>query len=174
LLMPIEGALITQFIGFVALYYVDAGATKMGWTPYWYRTYRFVLTGIVGASIMLTLIGRSELPDHIPGSVDRAKVFKEGSEDKLSKEEGARMQKKKKDAAAADTRDGKKNEDKKEAKEENKQDDKQDDKQADKEGEKDEAKDEGKENGDEEKKDADNEEEKKDDKKGDEKEDKSK
>jgi hypothetical protein len=170
--MPIEGALITQFIGFVALYYVDAGATKMGWTPYWYRTYRFVLTGIVGASIMLTLIGRSELPDHIPGSVDRAKVFKEGSEDKLSKEEGARMQKKK-DAAAADTRDGKKNEDKKEAKEENKQDDKQDDKQADKEGEKEEAKDEGKENGDEEKKDADNEEEKKDDKKGDEKEDKS-
>jgi hypothetical protein len=121
--MPIEGALITQFIGFVALYYVDAGATKMGWTPYWYRTYRFVLTGIVGASIMLTLIGRSELPDHIPGSVDRAKVFKEGSEDKLSKEEEARMQKKK-DAAAADTRDGKKNEDKKEIKEENKQDDK--------------------------------------------------
>jgi hypothetical protein len=167
--MPIEGALITQFIGFVALYYVDAGATKMGWTPYWYRTYRFVLTGIVGASIMLTLIGRSELPDHIPGSVDRAKVFKEGSEDKLSKEEEARMQKKK-DAAAADTRDGKKNEDKKEIKEENKQ----DDKQADKEGEKDEAKYEGKENGDEEKKDADNEEEKKDDKEGDKKEDKSK
>ncbi|KAF2036718.1 hypothetical protein EK21DRAFT_83656 [Setomelanomma holmii] len=73
ILMPIEGALITQFMGFVALYYVDIRATTRGWTPEWYRTYRFILTFIVGASIVITLIGRGELPDHIPGSVDRAK-----------------------------------------------------------------------------------------------------
>jgi predicted RND superfamily exporter protein len=85
ILMPIEGALITQFFGFVALYYVDTRATIMGWTPSWYRTYRFILTFIVGASIVMTLIGRGELPDHIPGSVDRAKVFKEGSEEALAR-----------------------------------------------------------------------------------------
>jgi hypothetical protein len=109
--MPIEGALITQFMGFVALYYVDIRATTKGWTPPWYRTYRFILTFIVGASIVLTLIGRGELPDHIPGSVDRAKVFKVGSEESLAKEEEARAQKKK-DAAGTDARDGKQKEDK--------------------------------------------------------------
>jgi hypothetical protein len=111
--MPIEGALITQFLGFVALYYVDIRATKIGWTPNWYRTYRFVLTLIVGASIVLTLVGRGELPDHIPGSVDRAQVFKEGSEEKLAKDEEARAQKKKK-AAGTDSRAGEQKEDKKE------------------------------------------------------------
>jgi hypothetical protein len=110
-MMPIEGALITQFLGFVALYYVDIRATKVGWTPNWYRTYRFILTFIVGASIVLTLIGRGELPDHIPGSVDRAQVFKEGSEEKLAHDEEARAQKKK-DSAGTDERDGKQKEDK--------------------------------------------------------------
>jgi hypothetical protein len=109
--MPIEGALITQFMGFVALYYVDIRATTKGWTPEWYRTYRFILTFIVGASIVLTLIGRGELPDHIPGSVDRAEVFKEGSEEKLAKDEEARAQKKKK-AAASDDRTGEEKADK--------------------------------------------------------------
>jgi hypothetical protein len=112
--MPIEGALITQFMGFVALYYVDIRATLKGWTPPWYRTYRFVLTAIVGASIVLTLIGRSELPDHIPSSVDRAKVFKEGSQEKLSHDEEARAKKeKKKNAAVSDSRSGEQKEDKK-------------------------------------------------------------
>jgi hypothetical protein len=140
LLMPIEGALITQFFGFVGLYYIDARATKRGWTPPWYRTYRFVLTGIVGASIVMTLIGRGELPDHIPGSVDRAKVFKgsQEAEEKLSKEEEVRAQKKK-DAAATDSRAGKKNDDKQEVKEEDKQEDKKEDKKEDT----DEGKDEG-------------------------------
>jgi hypothetical protein len=109
--MPIEGALITQFMGFVALYYVDIRATTRGWTPEWYRTYRFILTFIVGASIVLTLIGRGELPDHIPGSADRAKVFKVGSEEELSKEEDARAQKKK-DSAVSDDRKGEVNDDK--------------------------------------------------------------
>lgn len=115
ILMPIEAALIAQFLSFTALYYVDIRATLKGWTPPWYRTYRFVLTLIVGASIVLTLIGRSELPDHIPGSVDRAKVFKEGSEEKLSHDEEARAKKeKKKRGAAADSRSGEQKEDKKE------------------------------------------------------------
>ncbi|KAH8730880.1 hypothetical protein GQ44DRAFT_605704 [Phaeosphaeriaceae sp. PMI808] len=107
IMMPIEAALITQFMGFVALYYVDARATIKGWTPEWYRTYRFILTFIVGASIILTLIGRSELPDHIPGSVTRAKNFKEGSEERLSHDEEARVKKeKKKNAAVSDNRSG--------------------------------------------------------------------
>jgi hypothetical protein len=109
--MPIEGALITQFLGFVALYYVDIRATMLGWTPAWYRTYRFILTMIVGASIVLTLIGRGELPDHIPGATHRAKVFREGSEEQLSKDTEALAQKKK-NAAVSDNRSGETKEDK--------------------------------------------------------------
>ncbi|XP_014561012.1 hypothetical protein COCVIDRAFT_34036 [Bipolaris victoriae FI3] len=105
LMMPIEGALITQFLGFTALYYVDTRAAYRGWTPDWYAVYRFVLTMIVGASILVTLIGRSELPEHIPGSVDRAKVFKEdgSSEEKLAEHETA-LAEKKKSAARSDDR----------------------------------------------------------------------
>jgi hypothetical protein len=117
--MPIEGALITQFLGFVALYYVDIRAATVGWVPQWYRTYRFVLTLIVGASIVLTLIGRGELPDHIPASVDRAKVFKMGedeSKERLAHDEAARAKKEEKKAkAAADERGGETKEDKKQA-----------------------------------------------------------
>ena len=100
LLMPVEGALISQFLGFVALYYVDTrksgsislvhetvlipntGATYRGWTPNWY-----------------------ELPEHIPGSVDRAKVFKEegSSEERLAEHEEAAAEKKK-HAARSDNR----------------------------------------------------------------------
>lgn len=60
---------------------------------------------IVGASIVLTLIGRSELPDHIPGSVDRAKVFHEegSSEEKLAEHEEM-LAEKKKSAARSDDR----------------------------------------------------------------------
>ncbi|KAF2849873.1 hypothetical protein T440DRAFT_118926 [Plenodomus tracheiphilus IPT5] len=104
LLMPIEGALIGQFIGFVALYYVDTRAAVRGWTPPWYGVYRFVLTFIVGASIVVSLIGRGELPDHVPGATDRAKVFKDegSSEEKLAKDEEARAEKKKKAARSDD------------------------------------------------------------------------
>jgi len=105
LLMPIEGALITQFLGFVALYYVDVKATYRGWTPSWYAVYRFVLTFIVGASIVLTLIGRGELPDHVPAATDRAKIFhdKGSAEEKLAEEEHA-LAEKKKEAATSDDR----------------------------------------------------------------------
>lgn len=105
LIMPVEGALIAQFLGFTALYYVDTRASYRGWTPDWYAVYRFVLTMIVGASIVATLIGRSELPEHIPGSVDRAKVFKEegSSEEKLAEHESM-LAEKKKNAARKDDR----------------------------------------------------------------------
>jgi hypothetical protein len=81
------------------------GASRNGWTPSWYATYRFVLTMIVGASIVITLIGRSELPDHVPGATDRAKVFKEdgSSEDKLAEHQKASAEKKK-NAARSDNR----------------------------------------------------------------------
>jgi hypothetical protein len=60
---------------------------------------------IVGASIVLTLIGRSELPEHIPGATDRAKVFKDegSSEEKLAAHEHAAAEKKK-TAARSDNR----------------------------------------------------------------------
>jgi hypothetical protein len=105
-MMPIEYALITQFLSFVGLYYVDTRATMRGWTPPWYREYRFVLTFIVGASIVVSLIGRGEISDkvgRIPGAVDRVKALREGSEEKLAEDEAARIAQKK-DAAAKDDR----------------------------------------------------------------------
>lgn len=83
----------------------STGASRLGWTPNWYAVYRFVLTMIVGASIVLSLIGRSELPEHIPGATDRARVFKgEGSsEEKLAEHEEAAAEKKK-HAARSDDR----------------------------------------------------------------------
>jgi hypothetical protein len=60
-LLPVEYALITQFVGFTFLYFADVSATTRGWTPPWYSTYRFVLTLIAGASIVITLIGRGEI-----------------------------------------------------------------------------------------------------------------
>jgi hypothetical protein len=70
------------------------------------REYRFVLTFIVGASIVVSLIGRGEISDkvgRIPGAVDRVKELREGSEEKLAEEEAARIAQKK-DAAAKDDR----------------------------------------------------------------------
>lgn len=92
-LMPVEYALITQFMAFTLLYYVDTRATYRGWTPSWYAIYRFVLTFIVGASIVVSLIGRGEVADdkvhRIPGAVDRAVTLREGAQERLAKEEEA-------------------------------------------------------------------------------------
>ncbi|KAI5810308.1 hypothetical protein DFH27DRAFT_476109 [Peziza echinospora] len=60
ILMPLHLALPTQFFGFTAIYFFDAAATAAGLAPPWYSTYRFVLTSIVGASLILTLIGRGQ------------------------------------------------------------------------------------------------------------------
>ncbi|KZM28553.1 uncharacterized protein EKO05_0005665 [Ascochyta rabiei] len=105
--MPIEYALITQFLSFVGLYFIDTRAALKGWTPPWYREYRFILTFIVGVSIVVTLIGRGEVSAKVgrmPGAVDRVKALREGSEYKLAEEEEARIAAKK-DAAASDDRD---------------------------------------------------------------------
>lgn len=92
-LMPIESALITQFMAFTLLYYADTRATYRGWTPPWYAIYRFVLTFIVGASIVVSLIGRGEVADShqhkIPNAIDRVKELRDSPQNKLAKEEEA-------------------------------------------------------------------------------------
>ncbi|KAJ6262788.1 hypothetical protein Dda_1345 [Drechslerella dactyloides] len=59
--MPYDIALLTQFLGFTGMYFADARATTLGWAPRWYMTYRFFLTFIVGACIVVTLISRSAI-----------------------------------------------------------------------------------------------------------------
>ncbi|GLB12338.1 hypothetical protein AtubIFM57258_010018 [Aspergillus tubingensis] len=61
LLLPVEYALISQFLAFTFLYYNDARAAAAGRAPAWYGMYRFVLTFIVGASIVASLIGREQI-----------------------------------------------------------------------------------------------------------------
>lgn len=61
LLMSHEYALITQFLAFIFQYFTDVQATVRGWCPPWYSTYRFVLTFFVGASLVLSLVGRGQL-----------------------------------------------------------------------------------------------------------------
>lgn len=65
LLFPVEYALITQFLAFTFLYYNDARAAVTGRAPHWYGMYRFVLTFVVGASIVATLIGRQQIATSI-------------------------------------------------------------------------------------------------------------
>lgn len=76
ILLPVEYALITQFLAFNILYAVDNAATIRGWTPPWYGTYRFLLTFVVGLSIVVSLIGRGQVSDRIgtaPSAADRVK-----------------------------------------------------------------------------------------------------
>lgn len=90
IMFPLEYALISQFLAFNAFYYVDARATVNGWTPPWYSTYRFVLTFIVGASIVITLVGRGQIADAIgkfPAPIDRIKAFREARQKSLEEEE---------------------------------------------------------------------------------------
>jgi hypothetical protein len=79
LLLPVEVGLITQFLAFTFLYYNDARAATNGWAPSWYGTYRFVLTFIVGASIVASLIGRGQIADLVtrpPGPADRMRELR--------------------------------------------------------------------------------------------------
>lgn len=57
--MPIEWALTSQFAALCGLYLADSHATVRGWVPSWYSTYRFVLTGVVGGAIFISLVGRA-------------------------------------------------------------------------------------------------------------------
>ncbi|EPQ65870.1 Bgt-1554 [Blumeria graminis f. sp. tritici] len=58
LLMPVEAALISQFLALNFMYFADFRATVRGWFPPWYSIYRFFLTFCAGGSIVLSLIGR--------------------------------------------------------------------------------------------------------------------
>ena len=61
ILLPVEYALITQFLSFIFLYFQDAKATSRGTAPPWYASFRFVLTFVVGASIVVTLVSRGQI-----------------------------------------------------------------------------------------------------------------
>lgn len=89
-------ALICQFLGFTFLYYADSRACYKGWAPPWYGMYRFVLTFIVGASIVLSLIGRGEVTHKInplPSAVERIQAFRDNAEEELSREMASQGQK---------------------------------------------------------------------------------
>lgn len=93
LLMPIEYALITQFLAFNFLYYTDERAKTRGWAPPWYGVYRFVLTFIVGGSIVVSLIGRGQIADRIhrqPSATDRIRAFRDQAGSQMEEEEEAR------------------------------------------------------------------------------------
>ncbi|KAK2739552.1 hypothetical protein FQN55_009428 [Onygenales sp. PD_40] len=77
LFMPMEYALISQFFAFTFLYYNDARAAVKGWAPSWYAMYRFVLTFIVGASIVATLVGRESLAMQFESKNDLSGKLKE-------------------------------------------------------------------------------------------------
>ena len=91
-----EYALIAQFLAFNYLYFADARATRRGWAPHWYTTYRFALTFIVGASIVISLIGRGQIADKInrlPGPADRIKALRDSQMESLEAEEKERRSK---------------------------------------------------------------------------------
>ncbi|MCJ1414241.1 hypothetical protein MMC32_000567 [Xylographa parallela] len=95
-LLPVEYALIAQFLAFNYLYFADARATRRGWAPHWYTTYRFALTFIVGASIVISLIGRGQIADKInrlPGPADRIKALRDSQMESLEAEEKERRSK---------------------------------------------------------------------------------
>ncbi|KAI5821162.1 hypothetical protein BZA77DRAFT_238265, partial [Pyronema omphalodes] len=60
-ILPLNSALMAQFIGFVGMYFIDSQVTIWGWAPTWYSTYRFILTFVVGACCIITLIGRGQV-----------------------------------------------------------------------------------------------------------------
>src|SRR5579871_6620091 len=93
MLMSIEQALIVQFLAFNFLYFADARATVRGWAPPWYATYRFVLTFIVGASIVISLIGRGQIAagdKKLPGAAEKMKALRDSQWENLEKEERER------------------------------------------------------------------------------------
>jgi hypothetical protein len=91
MLMPVEYALISQFLAFNILYFTDARASARGWAPPWYATYRFVLTFIVGASIVASLVGRGQIVDKdhqsMPGPRNKMLELRAGQWEKLEMEE---------------------------------------------------------------------------------------
>jgi hypothetical protein len=90
LLLSAEVGLITQFLAFTFLYYADARASTRGWAPSWYSTYRFVLTFVVGASIVASLIGRGQIADLVTkptGPADRMRALRAAQAEDLERKE---------------------------------------------------------------------------------------
>ncbi|KAI1204497.1 uncharacterized protein F4807DRAFT_446975 [Annulohypoxylon truncatum] len=86
LLMPMDFALTSQFAAFAMLYFADSRATVRAWAPSWYGTYRFVLTAIVGAALVISLIGRMKLGDAKPRLTGLSEKFHErGREENYTK-----------------------------------------------------------------------------------------
>ncbi|KAJ6622891.1 hypothetical protein B0H10DRAFT_2011909 [Mycena sp. CBHHK59/15] len=50
-------ALVSQWVGFTALWFADSKATTAGWTPAWYSQYRFYLSILTGTCILGSLAG---------------------------------------------------------------------------------------------------------------------
>ncbi|KAI9744726.1 MAG: hypothetical protein M1818_001651 [Claussenomyces sp. TS43310] len=93
MMMPFEYALICQFLAFNMLYFVDARAAVRGLAPPWYATYRFVLTFVVGASIVVSLVGRGQIAEKdrsLPGPASYLKALKDQQWENLEKEEKER------------------------------------------------------------------------------------
>ena len=94
------------------LYWADARAVVRGWAPHWYAMYRFVLTFVVGASIVLSLIGRGQIWDQInklPSPADRIKKLKDMQYEAFEEEERykrTRMAQEEEDAEEAEEAEG--------------------------------------------------------------------
>ncbi|CAZ81540.1 unnamed protein product [Tuber melanosporum] len=96
ILLPFDYALITQFLGFTGMYFADSTATGWGWAPPWYMTYRFILTFVVGASIVLSLVGRGQIGDSVskvPGPASYLQDLRDSQWENLQKEEDERRRK---------------------------------------------------------------------------------
>jgi hypothetical protein len=132
--MPVEYALITQFLAFNFLYFADARATVRGWFPEWYSVYRFVLTFFVGASIVISLIGRGQIVNAdrtLRNPVDYVKKDRDSQWEAFEREEKERRAQMVKE----DEEDGDKSEDDSEESKDD-GDDQKDDKKEDKKAEK--------------------------------------
>lgn len=93
IMLPVEYALISQFLIFNFLYYTDSRASKTGWAPHWYGVYRFVLTFIVGASIVASLIGRGQIQGeigHSSGPAQRVRELRQHQAEEAQNEEEQR------------------------------------------------------------------------------------
>lgn len=93
--MPIESALISQFLIFNFMYYTDSRAAKRGLAPSWYGVYRFVLTFIVGSAIVASLIGRGQIAGHVeglPNTADKVREFRNAQSQMIEEEESARRE----------------------------------------------------------------------------------
>ncbi|KAG8530897.1 uncharacterized protein KY384_004254 [Bacidia gigantensis] len=90
MLLPVDMALISQFLAFTLSYFADSKAVVRGWAPPWYSTYRFVLTVFVGSSIVISLIGRGQIVDKLnrmPNPADRIQKLKNIQLEEMEAEE---------------------------------------------------------------------------------------